>query len=156
MPTRFELFDRNAWLDGILDKIESGKKRIETPVPSRSPSPILEDGFLVEGEGHASSNDMLRADSDEDEWEGTVMSDNQSGGQSMSEVDEEGDELEEADEPYGEDQTDDDMIEDLDEADHDANQGHVYDSQQAVASDVLEQALQNADAYLAGTVEAVS
>lgn len=43
LPKRYDLFDRNAWLDGLLTKIETGKQRLSTPFPSRSPSPIVED-----------------------------------------------------------------------------------------------------------------
>lgn len=51
LPTRFELFDRNAWIEGLLTKIETEKHRPGTPVPSRSPSPRVqqEDEDVVDG-----------------------------------------------------------------------------------------------------------
>jgi hypothetical protein len=152
MPTSFELFNRNAWLNGLLEKIEAGKKRPEPAIPSRSPSPIIEGGNLVGEEDNASSEEAMHNGEEQGEGQGFEIMDGQSEASLVDEFSDEGDK----DGAYGDHHLDDDLDETVDEEAYDSDQGKMFDAGSAVTSDIVEQALQNTGAYIADAAEVVS
>jgi len=126
LPTRFELFDRNAWIEGLLTKIETGKHRPETPVPSRSPSPRVQQ----EDDDVVYSSTFLPVSSAD-------------GGDQQDSIDELIRQEEEGRAPV--DVIPKDVI-------YEEGQQNSLAHNGIVASYILEQAIQNTEAYLEGTV----